>query len=139
MLQFKLYHESNEKALKIFQQEKTLLDFFCTINVNYGACHAYNPILWEINLYIVPCFSPWSHSTPLANKHTVNTKWAGVVTWPKYTGLLAVHEKKKVEPKRLFLGNSNQKILGEKKELTTEAQVKKIAVRRKDAGMGMTQ
>lgn len=47
--------------------------------------------------------------------------------------------KKKVEPKRLFLGNSNQKILGEKKELTTEAQVKKIAVRRKDAGTGMTQ
>lgn len=80
MLQFKLYHESNEKALKIFQQEKTLLDFFCTINVNYGACHAYTPFCekltctlshafhhdptphhWQINTQSTPNGQEWSH------------------------------------------------------------------------------
>lgn len=47
--------------------------------------------------------------------------------------------KKKAEPKRLFLGYSNQKILGRRKKFTIGAQVKMTAVRRQDAGKGMTQ
>lgn len=47
--------------------------------------------------------------------------------------------RKKAEPKRLFLGYSNQKIPGRKKKFTTGAHVKKIAVRGKHVGIGMTQ
>lgn len=44
--------------------------------------------------------------------------------------------RKRAEPKKLFLGNSNQKILGKRKWLATGAEVKMTAAKRWDAGMG---
>lgn len=45
---------------------------------------------------------------------------------------------KRTKPKRLFLENSHQKILGRRKKLATGAQVKKTAARRQDIGIGVT-
>lgn len=38
--------------------------------------------------------------------------------------------RKRAEPKKLFLGNSNQKILGKRKWLATGAEVKMTAAKR---------